>query len=231
MEDWSSLRTAFLRELTDTCRRHGVLVVCHEVKVGLGRSGALHAFQHDDVVPDLVAFGKSLGGGLPMSAVVGPAAVLDGPPAAALLTTAGNPICTAAGRTALRRLSDDTLIRHTAAAGARFVRHLREFADNGSDAAVRIGNVRGRGLAIGVDLVRDRDSRERDADLARKVVYRAWQLGAVVFYVGSNVLEVTPPLIISDEQIDLAAEILTAAITDVVAGAISDEMVAPYAGW
>jgi len=221
----------FLRELMETCRRNDVLVMCDEVKVGLGRPGLLHAFQHDDVTPDLVAFGKALGGGLPLSAAVGPAAVLDNPPAAALLTTAGNPICTAAGRVVLRRLVDDDLAARAAVAGARLLRHLREFAADGSDAAGRVGDVRGRGLAIGIDLVTDRDSRGRDGDLARRVVYRAWQLGAVIYYVGSNVLEVTPPLIISDAEVDLAAELLATAIRDAVAGAVSDELIAPFAGW
>lgn len=129
-EDWSSLRTASC-ELTDTCRRHAVLVVC----------------QHDDVVPDLADRQRP------------------------------RPQC---------------------------------------------GDRRGLG---------PRPSRERDAGPARKLVYRAWQLGAVIFYVGSNVLEVTPLLTISDEQVDLAAEIATGAINDVVVGAISDGMDAPYAGW
>src|SRR5665213_3026839 len=83
----------FLSSLQELCSRFSVPLICDEVKVGLGRPGLLHAFQHDGVTPDIVTFGKSLGGGLPLSAAVGPAAILDGPAASALLTTAGNPIC------------------------------------------------------------------------------------------------------------------------------------------
>ena len=211
----------FLADLHKLCVRHDVPLICDEVKVGLGRTGLLHAFQHDGVVPDIVTLGKALGGGLPLSAAVGPAAILDSSTASALLTTAGNPACAAAGRAVLRTLAEERLPEAAAAAGDRLLAGLRKIDDP------RIGDVRGRGLAIGVDLVTDGVT--RDPVLAQKVVYRAWQLGAVVFYVGGNVLEVTPPLTISDTEIDLAVEILARSIDE--AGAVSDEEVAPYAGW
>jgi 4-aminobutyrate aminotransferase len=225
----------FLSALQDLCSRFSVPLICDEVKVGLGRPGLLHAFQHDGVTPDIVTFGKSLGGGLPLSAAVGPTAILDGPAASALLTTAGNPVCTAAGRAVLRTLVDEDLPAAAAAAGARLMAGLREIADGsgpgGHSAGDRIGDVRGRGLAIGVDLVQDRQSMRRDAALAQKTVYRAWQLGAVVYYVGGNVLEITPPLVITDEEVDRALEVIGQAIGDAVRGLVSDEEVAPYTGW
>jgi 4-aminobutyrate aminotransferase len=201
-----------------------VPLICDEVKVGLGRTGLLHAFQHDGAVPDIVTFGKALGGGLPLSAAVGPASILDGPTASALLTTAGNPACAAAGRAVLRTLDEERLPEAAAAAGERLRAGLRKIAAG----QPRIGDVRGRGLAIGVDLVTG-DDRTRAPELAQKVVYRAWQLGAVVFYVGGNVLEVTPPLTIADDEVDLAVEILARSVEE--ADAVSDEEVAPYAGW
>jgi 4-aminobutyrate aminotransferase len=221
----------FLAALHDACRRHGVLLVCDEVKVGLGRPGLMHAFSHDGVTPDIIAFGKAIGEALPLSAAVGPAEVLDGPPASALLTTAGNPICTAAGRAVLRTLVAERIPEAAAARGEQLMALLREFAASGAPGAEFVGDVRGRGLAIGVDLVTDRTSKTRADDLARKTVYRAWQLGAVVYYVGGNVLEVTPPLVITPEEVAEAAQILTAAIADAAAGLVTDEMVAPYAGW
>ncbi|MFC6356846.1 aspartate aminotransferase family protein [Luethyella okanaganae] len=225
----------FLLRLTALCREYGVPVICDEVKVGLGRPGTLHAFQHDGAEPDVVTFGKVIGGGLPLSAAVGPADILDGPAASALLTTAGNPICTAVGRAVLRTIVDADLPGRAAVAGRRFTAGLVEIA-SGSGAysgrsAEHIGEVRGRGLAIGVELVGDREWLDPAPKLAQKVVYRAWQLGAVVYYVGGNVLEITPPLVISDSEIDRAVDILDLAIGDVMAGAVSDEEVAPYVGW
>jgi 4-aminobutyrate aminotransferase len=217
--------SGWLAQLAGLCRRHDTLLVCDEVKVGLGRPGLLHAFALDGAEPDIVTFGKVLGNGLPLSAAVGPAWVLDGPPAAALLTTAGNPVCTAVGRAVLRTLVAEELPQRAKRAGERLMAGLRDLD------LPQVGDVRGHGLAIGVDLVTDRDSRERDPRLAAKTVYRAFELGAVVHYVGGNVLEVTPPLVISDDEVDTAVELLGRAISDAAAGLVPDEAVAAYAGW
>jgi 4-aminobutyrate aminotransferase len=218
----------FLARLHALCRRHGVPMICDEVKMGLGRPGTLHAFDHDGVVPDIVTFGKVLGGGLPLSAAVGPADILDNPPAAALLTTAGNPVCAAAGRAVLATIVGDELPDRAAKIGALLADGLR--ALSGSPGSGRIGDVRGRGLAIGVELV-DPDTGERDSRLAAQVVYRAWELGAVVYYVGGNVLEITPPLVLTEAEAGRAVEILGAAIDDAAAGKVNAEEVAKYAGW
>lgn len=217
--------TGFLAQLQAICRRHDTLMVCDEVKVGLGRPGLLHAFEADGIVPDMVTFGKVLGNGMPLSAAVGPAWVLDGPPAAALLTTAGNPVCTAVGRAVLRTLVADDLAARARAAGERLRAGLMRLE------LEQVGDVRGRGLAVGVELVADRGTKEPDHMLAAKTVYRAFELGAVVYYVGGNVLEVTPPLVISDEEVDHAVDLLGSAIADAAAGKVADETVAPYAGW
>ncbi|WP_319496893.1 aminotransferase class III-fold pyridoxal phosphate-dependent enzyme [uncultured Cohaesibacter sp.] len=217
----------FLTALLATCRKHGVLLAVDEVKMGLGRAGVMHAFQLDGIVPDIVTFGKLIGGGLPLSAAVAPAWVIDGPAASALLTTAGNPICTAVGRQVMRTLVEEDIPQRSARAGKRFVSGLKELM---KDSPV-IGDVRAEGLAIGLELVTDKESNTPDRALATKVVYRAFELGAVVHYVGGNVLEITPPLIINDEEIDLAVDILGKAIADAASGKVSDEAVAPYAGW
>ena len=218
----------FLAALHEMCRRYAVPMICDEVKMGLGRPGTLHAFDHDGVVPDIVTFGKVLGGGLPLSAAVGPAAVLDAPPAAALLTTAGNPVCTAAGRAVLATIVGEQLPQRAAKVGAVLADSLVSLRT--APAGERIGDVRGRGLAIGVELV-DPATGDRDPRFAAQVVYRAWQLGVVVYYVGGNVLEVTPPLVLTEDEAIRAAEIVGAAIEDAAAGRVDAEEVAKYAGW
>src|SRR5919112_985260 len=218
---------AALAEVAARCAAAGTLLICDEVKVGLGRPGTWHAFEHDGITPDVVTFGKSLGAGVPISAAVGPAPVLDEPGASALLTQAGNPYSTAVARAVLATYRAEGLVERAAQAGERLRRGLRE-ATAHLDV---VGDVRGRGLAIGVDLVTDRASCGRDAALAARTVYRVWELGGVVFYVGGNVLEVTPPLVITDDEVDRAVELLAQGIEDAAAGQVSDAQVAPYAGW
>jgi 4-aminobutyrate aminotransferase len=217
----------FLAEVAARCAAAGTLLICDEVKVGLGRPGTWHAFEHDRITPDIVTFGKSLGAGVPIAAAVGPATVFDEPAASALLTQAGNPYSTAVARAVLATMQKEGLVERAAVAGHRLREGLRQAT---ADLGV-VGEVRGRGLAIGVDLVTDRASRSKDPGLAAKTVYRVWELGGVVFYVGGNVLEVTPPLVITDAELDRAVELLAQGIEDAASGAVSDEQVAPFAGW
>lgn len=220
----------FFRAVQERCRHYGIMLAVDEVKVGMGRSGMLHAFQHDGLEPDLVMFGKGLGGGLPLSAVVGPAALMDHAAAFAMQTTSGNPVATAAGNAVLDVIEQEGLVARAASAGEQMAAKLRALAEHHAC----IGEVRGRGLAIGVDLVAERATRTpAPGTLSAKIIYRAYQLGAAFIYVGldANVLELTPPLTISDAEIDEGIAIIDQAIADATAGKVSDAEVAPYMMW
>jgi 4-aminobutyrate aminotransferase len=220
----------FLAAIQRRCRAHGILIIVDEVKVGLARSGKMHCFQHEGLEPDLVVFGKGLGGGLPLSAVIGPQDIMDHAPAFALQTTAGNPIATAAGRAVLQAIADRNLIEQANRVGASLAQGLRELGAHHP----MIGDVRGRGLAIGVELVSDRQTREPvPVSTTAKVIYRAYQLGAVFFYVGlrGNVLEFTPPLTLSQSEVAEGLGIIDEAMTDVSDGRVSDADVAPFMMW
>lgn len=218
----------FLRILSEECRAFGVPLIVDEIKVGLGRTGVMHACEYDGVIPDIITFGKALGGGLPLSAAVGPAWIFDDGTATSLLTSAGNPVCAAAGSAVLSVIAGEGLASQAAVLGRAFCESLREGVLS-RGLQDRVGSVRGRGLTIGIDLVRDGDLSMPDPVLARKAAYRAWQLGAVVFYVGDHVLEVTPPLILTEEEMKSGVDILLTAIAE--AGQVSDVEIAPFAGW
>jgi 4-aminobutyrate aminotransferase len=219
----------FLKALAERCRRHGILIVCDEVKVGLGRTGLMHAFEHEGLVPDLVSFGKGLGGGLPISAAIGPKAIMNRATAFAMQTTHGNPIAASAALAVLRTIRSDRLVELAGRVGRRLLDGL----DSLKQKHALIGDVRGRGLAIGVELVADRASRAPAKMQTAKTVYRAWELGLGLYYVGldSNVLELTPPLTLSEAEVDEGLAILDQALGDVAARRVPDEKVAAFAGW
>ena len=220
----------FLKAIEERCRAHGILVVLDEVKVGLGRSGKLHAFQHHGLQPDMTVFGKGLGGGLPLSAIVGPADILDHAPAFAMQTTAGNPVCTAAGQAVLDTILAEDLPARAAAMGAKLSAGFAKLAEKHEI----IGDVRGRGLALGVDLVTSRESREPvPAVTTAKVIYRSYELGANFLYVGlsANVLEITPPLNVSEAEIEEGLDIIDRALADVGEGIVADESVQAFMNW
>jgi 4-aminobutyrate aminotransferase len=219
----------YLPALEELCRKHGILLLLDEVKIGFGRSGKMFAFEHYGITPDGVALGKSLSGGyVPMSAVVASREVLDVGSAINMYTLAGNPVGCRASLANIRYIEEHRLMANAAAQGERLLAGLRRLADRHP----LIGDVRGLGLMIGVELVTDRERKTPAAREAAKVCYRAWQLGLVVFYGGiySNVLEITPPLIITADEVDQGLALLDRALADVEAGLVGDEALA-FAGW
>ncbi len=214
--------------LRGLCDRHGIWLVFDEVKTGLGRTGKMFAFEHADVVPDAVTLGKPLGGGLPLSAVVGRRELLD-VPTFSLFTLGGSPVPCAAALAALDVIGDEGLAENAAQMGLRLIDGLRTIQDRSR----LMGDVRGRGLIIGIELVRDRETREPAPVDAHRVVYRCFELGLLTLYAGlmGNVIELTPPLTISEEEVDEALSIFERALADVEAGRFDDAKLAPYAGW
>ena len=217
----------FLPKLRALCDRHGLLLVVDDIKVGLGRTGRMFSNENFGVDADLLLLGKSLGGGLPLSAVVGRADVLDS--GFAGFTTSGNAACCAAGLATVDEIERLGLAERSAENGAYLQARLREVLGGYGI----VGDVRGMGMIQGVDLVEDRATREPNRDAAAKITYRAWELGLVFYYAGSfgNVLEMTPPLIMTRDEIDEGVAILDRAFRDYLEGAVPDEAVADFAGW
>lgn len=219
----------FLPKLRALCDRHGILLVIDDIKVGLGRTGKMFSYEHAGITADLTLLGKSLGGGLPVSAIVGRAEVLDAGTGVALFTTVGNATGCAAGLATINVIERDGLLERAAESGE----YLHQALVQALDRCEIVGDIRGLGMIRGVELVEDRQRKRPNQPAAAKVVYRAWELGLVLYYAGnwSNVLEITPPLILSRAEIDQGVAILAQAVDDVVVGRVSDEQVAAYAGW
>lgn len=219
----------YFRAVEALCRKHGILLVSDEVKVGLGRSGRLHAFEHLGIEPDIVVLGKGLGGGLPVSAAVGPEAIMNHAAAFAFQTVHGNPVSAAAACAVLDAIQGSGVVGNAAEVGAHLMFRLEQLKQK----HVLIGDVRGRGLAIGVELVTDRVIKAPAKAETALTVFRAFQLGLVLYYVGvnSNVLEFTPPLTLTSDEADAGVELLDRALTDVAAGRVNARAVAEFAGW
>jgi diaminobutyrate-2-oxoglutarate transaminase len=209
----------WLSEVRALTRHAGVPLVVDEVQTGIGRTGRFFAFEHAGIEPDAIVVSKAVGGGLPLSAVLYHESLDVWDPGAHAGTFRGNQLAMAAGAATLRIVRSERLDRHAERMGERMLRHLAELPR----LCPLVGDVRGRGLAIGVEL------REPGAGL--KVCFRAAQLGAVFYYVGSDVLELTPALTISDAELDEGVELIGRALADVADGAVSDADVAAYAAW
>jgi 4-aminobutyrate aminotransferase len=219
----------FLQGLQRICREHGIMLLVDEVKIGFGRSGRMFAFEHFGIEPDAVSLGKSMGAGMPISAVVGRRELLDVAPAINMYTAAGNPVACAAALANLDEIERLGLAERAARTGGYLLSRLRELQQRHA----LIGDVRGLGMMLGLETVRNRQTKEpADREMA-KIVMRAFELGLVVFYGGiySNVMEITPPLIMTDAEVDEGVEILDQAIGEVEAGEVSDEALGEYAGW
>ncbi|MEA2529054.1 MAG: 4-aminobutyrate aminotransferase [Thermomicrobiales bacterium] len=219
----------FMPKLRALCDRYGILLVVDEIKVGLGRTGRWFSYEHGDVAADVVLLGKSLGGGLPLSAIVARKEILDVGTGLALFTTAGNATSCAAGLATVEVIEQEGLVERSAENG----RYLNQRLTEALAKYEIVGDVRGLGMIQGVELVTDRTSKEPNQPAAAKIVYRAFELGLIVYYAGNwgNVLEITPPLILTRDEIDEGVAILDQAIADVLDGQVSDEKVAQFAGW
>jgi 4-aminobutyrate aminotransferase len=196
----------YWRAVREACDRHGALLIFDEIPTGLGKTGRMFACDHDGVAPDILVMGKALGGGiLPIAAVLArPELDVGGDWAFGHYTHEKNPVTTRAALTTIEIIEDEDLVGNAARVGAFALARCEEMRDRCSS----IGDVRGRGLLIGLDIVRDRSSREPDGDLAEEVLYRALDRGLSFKTTMGNVLTLTPPLTITMQEMASALDIL-----------------------
>lgn len=200
----------YWREVREACDRHGALLIFDEIPTGLGKTGRMFACDHDGVVPDLLVMGKALGGGiLPIAAVMArPELDVAAQWAFGHYTHEKNPVTSRAALTTIEIIEDENLVENAARVGAMALDRLHAMKRR----PPAIGDVRGRGLLLGNELVRCREDKTPDRDLAETVLYRALDRGLSFKTTMGNVLTLTPPLVISETEMTRALDIIEEAI-------------------
>jgi 4-aminobutyrate aminotransferase len=200
----------FWRAVREICDRYGTLLIFDEIPTGLGKTGRMFACENDAVAPDILVLGKALGGGiLPIAAVIAdPKLDVAGAWAFGHYTHEKNPVTARAALTTIEIIEDEGLVENAARIGALAMERLHAMKDR----LPAIGDVRGRGLLLGVELVRDRGTKEPDDDLAEAVLYRALDRGLSFKTTMGNVLTLTPPLTVSEAEMMQALDIVEEAI-------------------
>jgi 4-aminobutyrate aminotransferase / (S)-3-amino-2-methylpropionate transaminase / 5-aminovalerate transaminase len=203
----------FPGRLLELCRAHGALFVDDEVQSGVGRTGPVWALEHYGVEPDLLVSGKSLGGGLPLAAVTGPAETMDAPEPGGLGGTfGGNPVACAAALAVLDEVSSESFRARADEIGRRIRSVLDELATSNE----HVGEVRGLGPMLALELVADRETKEPAAELTKAVTTRARELGLVLLSCGTygNVIRILVPLVITDDDLERGLGLLEQALVD-----------------
>jgi 4-aminobutyrate aminotransferase len=198
----------FMRELRGICDRHGILLVVDEVQSGAGRTGKWWAVEHTGVVPDMVCMAKGIASGMPLGVCMSRAEIMDWAPGSHASTFGGNPVSIAAAIATL-----DILSREGMANAGRVGALMLQRLDGWKKTHPLVGDVRGRGLMIGIELVKDKATREPAAALRNRVETLAFERGLMVLGCGESSIRLCPPLIVSEQEATVALDILEEAIT------------------
>jgi 4-aminobutyrate aminotransferase len=202
----------FHEELRRVADRHGILLIHDEVQSGMGRTGRMFASEHFGVAPDIVTLAKGIASGLPLAATVARAEVMNWPPGAHASTFGGNPVSIAAALTTIELL-EESLIQNAAAIGAYMLGRMSTWPRRFQ----HVGDVRGLGLMIGIELVRDQETKERAPELRDRLEALAFEQGLLILGCGPNSIRLCPPLVITRDQADFAMDTLERCLTAIAA--------------
>ena len=201
----------FFEELTALAERHGILLVADEVQCGMGRTGKMFASDHFGFEPDIMALAKGIASGMPLSAAVARAEVMNWTPGAHASTFGGNPVCVAASLKTIELLEQE-LVDNAARVGAHLKARLQDLPRK----FPIVGDVRGLGLMIGIELVRDQKTKERAPDLRDRLEALCFERGLLVLGAGPNTIRLSPPLVITKDQADFAVETIEDCLRELV---------------
>jgi 4-aminobutyrate aminotransferase len=195
--------TVFMQELRRICDRHGILLVADEVQSGVGRSGKWWAIEHTGVEPDIVCIAKGIASGMPLSVCMSRASVMDWKPGSHASTFGGNPVAIAAAMATLDVLEREGLA-NAASTGAAMMARLKQWPAKHPI----VGDVRGRGLMIGIEIVKDQKTRAVAPEWRNRIEEMAFERGPLILGCGETSLRLAPPLIVKPQEAEVALDIL-----------------------
>ena len=203
--------TTFMQELRRICDRHGILLVLDEVQSGMGRTGKWWAVEHTGVEPDMICMAKGIASGMPLSVTLTRSEIMDWVPGSHASTFGGNPVCVAAALATLDVIEKENLLEHSAEVGAHMMKRMADWPTR----LQLVGDVRGRGLMIGVDIVKDKTTKEYGAAERDLIIERAFEHGVLFLGCGPSTIRLCPPLVVTEEEADVALEVLEECIQHV----------------
>jgi 4-aminobutyrate aminotransferase len=197
-----------LKKLAD---KYGLLIIDDEVQSGIGRTGKWFAIEHWNVEPDIICSAKALASGLPIGATVAKAKIMDWTEGSHASTFGGNPLSCAAAAAVLEVIKEEKLLENANKQGAYALKRLGELKERSEI----VGDVRGKGLMIGVELVEDKESKKPAAQKAAQVIIRSWKRGVAIVTCGASTIRIVPPLTIQREMLDTALDIVEDTVEEV----------------
>ncbi len=203
--------TIFMQELRRICDKHGILLVVDEVQSGMGRTGKWFAVEHSGVQPDIVCVAKGIASGMPLGVTLSKADIMDWVPGSHASTFGGNPVCIAAALATLDVIEKEGLLRNSQEVGNHMLKRMTGWPKKHRI----VGDVRGRGLMLGVDIVKDQATREYGNSERDRIVEAAFERGILFLGCGPSTIRIAPPLIVTKDEADVAMDALEESIAAV----------------
>ncbi len=200
----------FHRELYKIAKKYNILYVADEVQSGMGRTGKMFAMEHYGVAPDILAVAKGIASGMPLGATIASAQIMDWEAGSHASTFGGNPVSCQAALTTIRLL-EEGVMANAAAQGDRMINRLKEL----QKVYECMGDVRGKGLMIGVEFVKDRETKERAGDWRNLIVRRAFERGLLLLGCGDNTIRFCPALTVTEEEVDVCLSIFEKCVREI----------------
>jgi 4-aminobutyrate aminotransferase len=201
----------YFQKLKKLADKYGLLLIDDEVQSGIGRTGKWFAIEHWGIEPDVICCAKALASGLPIGATISKAKLMDWTGGSHASTFGGNPVACAAALAVLEIVKEEKLLDNANKQGFYALKRLSEFAER----SAVVGDVRGKGLMIGVELVEDKENKKPAVKKAYEVILRSWKRGVAVVTCGASTIRLSPPLTIQREMLDAALDIVEDTINEV----------------